>query len=275
MKQHLSRYDVPMAKFLDGSSERSASEIFETLGTPVVAKDRTSSGGRNLVIAHDAQELGPSPHPGQILEEFIDSPEVSVESFLQDGLIQFESITEYRVKTSINVVPAELSEQITEAILEVNRQVLDAMRITWGMTHLELYLTKDGPWFGEVALRPPGGYIMDLIRLAWGFDAWDALVAMELELPFMFPERPRANASAWVLHPGAGTLMSVEGLEALSSLQGVHHARLKVRTGDTIPEREGVGDDVGRVLFRAANAASLNQALERARSSLRIKVAGD
>ena len=35
-----------------------------------------------------------------------------------------------------------------------------------------------GLLFGEIALRPPGGYIMNAMHHAYGFDPWAAFVAM-------------------------------------------------------------------------------------------------
>ena len=38
---------------------------------------------------------------------------------------------------------------------------------------MEVFLGEEGPVFGEIAARPPGGYLMDLIPRAYGFDPWE------------------------------------------------------------------------------------------------------
>lgn len=52
----------------------------------------------------------------------------------------------------------------------MNHQVIKALNIKWGLTHLEYYGDRNGELFGEIALRPTGGYIMELIKCAYDFD---------------------------------------------------------------------------------------------------------
>lgn len=271
MKQYLHKHGIPMTRFLDGNAPLTTEEVFERLGTPVVAKDRKSTGGRGIVFAQTNEELERVPRRG-ILERFVDAPEVSVESFIHNSEIVFENITQYREKAAVNVVPAELPDDVREAVLALNRKTLRTQRITWGLTHLETYLTDRGPLFGEVALRPPGGYIMDLLQLAWDMDAWDAFVAVELDQPFEFPREPSAHASAWIVHPGAGTVTEVAGVDEARRHPAVHELRLKVQVGDVVPERTGVGQDVGRVLFRAPSRRDLIAGIDEVQRTLRIRV---
>lgn len=272
MKRWLSRRGIPMTPFLDGSADVPPAAVVEALGLPVVLKERKRSGGRGLRLLDDLAAVAAAPRRGRILERRVEAPEASVESFVCAGAIRFESVTEYLRQGEVNVVPAAIDDAARAELLDLNRRVLRALGVIRGMTHLEAFLTPDGPLFGEVALRPPGGYIMDLLRLAWRFDAWRAFVAAELDRPFDSPAAPSAHAAAVILHPGPGTVSAVRGLDDVRRHPCVVDARVKVAPGDRVAERAGLGQDVGRVLLRARTRGELLTALEFMSSSLRIEI---
>jgi hypothetical protein len=249
MKRHLADRGVPMTAFVDAAVELTPREVLDELGHKVVVKDRTSSGGRGIAVVEDEQALGAERRRGRIAERFVNAPEVSVESYVNRHEILFENVTEYVRKGSVNLVPGRLAGDALDAVLALNRKVIEELRIDWGITHAEMYLTEDGPLFGEIALRPPGGYIMELIETAWRFPVWDAFVAVELDLPMVFPTAPRRAAMAAILHPGAGRIASIDGVEAVRADRRVARLKLKAAAGDEIHERAGVGEDIGYVLL--------------------------
>jgi hypothetical protein len=277
MKQHLAQVGIPMTDFLPADPEADPEQILSRLGAPVVVKWRRASGGRGIAFSRDAEELRAELAREKILERYVNCPEASVESFVSRGEVLFASTTEYYIKKHVNVVPAELGVEEREELLRLNTRVIEALRIEWGVTHLEVYRTGEGLLFGEIAIRPPGGYIMDLISLAWQFDAWRAFVSVELDLPdlrSLFPTTavPARYAAAMVIHPGAGLVRSVEGLAEIRAHPAVVAARVKVKPGDRVEPRTGVGEDVGYVLLRADSRSQLMDALAMSRETLRIEM---
>jgi len=248
MKEYLAEFDIPMTDFMAESSAPSAADVFARLGTPVVRKRRKSSGGRDLRFVQREQDLVLQNDGRNILERFVSAPEASIESYLNGGQIHFVNTTRYVEKRHVNFVPADLDEAVLTAMLELNCRVLKALKINWGITHLEVYLTKAGLLFGEIALRPPGGYIMNAMHHAYGFDPWAAFVAMELNEPFDFPQAPSGHACVQILHPGSGVVTAVRGEQRVREHPATREFRLKVRPGDVIGEREGAGQDVGYLL---------------------------
>src|SRR5690606_9270992 len=88
MKQHLSRSGVTMTQYMADSSALTAEEAFAALGSPLVRKWRSSSGGRGIHYIHNAQEF----RVGScrcLLERYIEAPEASIESFIHKGSIRF------------------------------------------------------------------------------------------------------------------------------------------------------------------------------------------
>lgn len=272
MKQELQRAGVPMTPFIDGNDDRSDADVLRELGSPVIVKQRTSSGGRGITRVYSEADFEKVTRHRRLLERFVDAPECSVESYITNGRVRFENVTEYLRKGNVNVVPGELDPDVRSQVIEINRQVIRTLRIQWGLVHLECFLTPTGPLFGEVALRPPGGYIMEALPLAYPFDAWEAFAAVELDLPFEFPNEPSSVAAVVVLHPGAGTVERVEGADAVRAHPAVVRAKLKVEAGSTIDARSGVGEDIGYLLLRAEDRAALLEALRFVDETLTVEI---
>lgn len=272
MKSFLTERGVPMVDFIPGRSGMAASAIIDRLGTPVVIKDRASSGGRGIEFASSTAAVADLSGRGRIMERYIDAPEISVESFVSDSKIQLESMTNYHVKKFVNVVPAGFDADLTRRILELNRKVIRELRISWGVTHHEMYLGPDGPLFGEIALRPPGGYIMELIQLAYGFDPWMAFAMVELGRAFDFPGAARRVAAAVLLHPGEGRVAAIRGADEVHADPAVERFKLRVESGDLVRPRTGVGVDVGHVLLAADDRTELMAAVERVRTGLQVEL---
>lgn len=256
MKEYLREFDVPMTAFLAESAAANAAEVFARLGSPVVRKSRKSSGGRTLEILYRQRDLVLQHGNRNILESYVAAPEASIESFINGGGIHFTNITGYHEKGRVNFVPAALDAATAETIEALNRRVIAALKIRWGITHLEVYLAKTGLLFGEIALRPPGGYIMNALQHAWGFNPWEAFLAMELDEPFAFPAHPLAYTAVEVLHPGPGTVTAIRGESLLRDHPAMREFRLKIRPGDRIAPRASVGEDTGYLLHASASPAA-------------------
>lgn len=255
MKEYLSDFSIPMTRFMAESSVSKPSQAFEYLGAPLVRKRRKLSGGRSFELFARESDLVLQYNGRNILEKFISAPEASIESFINNGEIKFVNTTSYLEKGHVNLVPSALDETLQKSMLLLNKRVIKALKINWGITHLEVYLAGSGLLFGEIALRPPGGYIMNAIWHAYRFNPWEAFVAMELNEDFDFPDSPVAYSCVEVLHPGVGQVVSIHGEEMLKNHKDVKEFRLKMKTGDTISKREGSGQDIGYLLYTGNSPA--------------------
>lgn len=270
MKSYLLRRGIPMIDFVAGDDIDDAKAIVQRLGVPLVIKERQESGGRGIRLVESEQDLIRYAGRRKIIEKLITAPEASVESFINQGKILFESVTLYHKKQHTNLVPGGLAPELQRALLALNRDVISALKIRWGMTHMEVYLDDAGILFGEIALRPPGGYIMELIGRAWNFSSWEAFVHMELNLPFEFPNSHSSHAAVYIIHPGAGTVEHIEHWDEIKELPSVYRAKLKVKPGDTIGERTGVGEDAGYVFFSNCDRKKLLSDVEYVTNHLNI-----
>lgn len=253
MKEFLREKGFPLIPFIYAQNKTAATltaeEVVEQLGLPVVVKLIGSSGGRGMEIVHSAEALKPYLNQRVLFEKWIDAPEISVESFISGRNIQFTSMTQYVEKTLVNLVPCGHAESIKSRVLELHRSILMALDIEWGLTHAEYYLAHDQIYFGEIALRPPGGYIMDLISLAYEFDAWAAFVDNELELNPLFDFSVKNAAACILFHPGAGFIELIAGIEDVDDDPNCRRLHFYKAPGQHIGPREGVSDTAAYALF--------------------------
>ncbi len=272
MKEYLSEYDIPMTAFMAESGAHSPAAAFARLGTPLVRKQRKSSGGRGLEIIHREQDLVLRQDGRNILERYVSAPEASIESFVNEGRIHFVNSTRYLEKGRVNFVPAGFDDALLEDLQALNRRVIEALKINWGITHLEVYLTDEGLLFGEIALRPPGGYIMNTLQQTYGFDPWAAMVAMELGEDFAFPDGAASWGGVEIFHPGPGRVEAIHGEALVRAHAATREFRLKVKAGDVIEVRKSVGQDVGHLLYTCASPAERDAAHRYFRDCFAIEV---
>src|SRR4029079_18068862 len=126
-------------------------------------------------------------------------------------------------------------------------------------THLEAFVRDHGPQaepevvFGELACRPPGGAIMDLMASAYGFDPWEAHLRSELGQAWSMPQTATTHAGVFVLHPEAGEVVAIESLEQARASDGVVSVECRLRVGDVVTRRMSTGESRGRILACTEN----------------------
>lgn len=274
MKESIRAAGLPCADFAAITRRTTAMSLISRLGLPLVIKPPDSSGSRGSVLAKRQRDVERHSKPGMVAESFVHGLEMSVESFVNEGEVVFTNITEYLLPLWANVVPATLPAPTLDAVHALNRAAIATLGIQRGMTHMELFLTADGPVFSELAVRPPGGYLMELLQMAYGFDPWQVAIDVELGKPVRLPQRPRKYAGMWLLHPGPGTVKRVSGLRTCQTLGGIREVSCRVAPGDTLRQREGSGESAAYFLAEGDTRGAVVSALERARRTLAIELEG-
>lgn len=272
MKQTIRAAGLPCADFMVVEGELASQRYVEKLGLPLVLKKRIGSGGRGTQVFL-AQEALPDHFPaGWLAESFVTGIEMSVESLVCAGRPIFTNFTEYLQPGWANVVPAALSPDVAASVQAANETALRALGISQGITHLEIFLTPGGVFFGELAARPPGGYIMELIEYAYGFDPWLAWFRLELgQVPQLLTQASR-YAGLWILHPGRERVAKLAGRKQAEAVPGVERVSLRVQLGDQVSQRLGVGQEVGHILAVGASRDEVVTSLQAARQIVQIEV---
>ena len=191
---------------------------------PVVVKpaDRAASAGVRLVRSmHEADEafagaVAESPTARVLVEEYVDGPEVSVESFAVSGVQRPVGVTD-KVTTGGpwfvelgHTVPSTLGGPARQAVLEVAGQACRALDVDFGACHTEVKLTSSGPVVIEVNARVPGDAIVDLVGRALGVDMYRLLLRAAageiIRAEDLVPTRAGAAAIRFLPSPGGRLL---------------------------------------------------------------------
>lgn len=272
MKALLKRANVRCAESARADETSSAEALVEQLGLPMVIKPRALSGSRGTTVCRTLEDVEAARGPGMLAERWVDGEEMSLESWVVDGRPVWSNTTWYLKPGWANVVPAMLPRGDRQALDSLNGRVVEALGIERGITHLEVFRTSDGFVVGEIATRPPGGEIMGLMgRVYPSFDPWEAWVTSEITGAFSPPEEPRGASGIWYLHPGAGRVVSIEGVKTAQTIPSVT-VDVTVEVGDTVNVREGVGQTCGAIRCDAPTAQEVAHNLKMAHDLIRIEV---
>lgn len=276
MKTRAREHGIPITDFHLVTVADDAAFLANKLGLPLVLKPVDESGATDVKVLPSEEQVRQAMRPGQLAEAFVTGTEVSVETFVVDGEPVFNNVTDYLHAWQKSVAPASLDKKLTQQILDINRQVIKAFGIRHGMTHAEYYLTANGPVFGEIAVRPPGGYYMELIEKAYKFDSWETYVAIETDSKIAdLPQKASRYAAVFIIHPEpVGIVTSIEGQDAIASLPGVFEFELDLAVGDLIGKRVNTSNEHGHVLLSGSSREAVLSLIQQIESKLQISVDG-
>lgn len=216
-----------------------------------------------------------------LMEQYVDGPEFSVESFSFAGRHVIVAVTEKFVAPGFaelgHVVPARIPRRQWDDISEYVVQFLDAIGIRDGVCHTELRVGPDGPVVIEGHNRIGGDAIPDLVRGVYGLDLSTYALAWPFGLVEELPEapQPRGAGSSRFLISEPGRVESVEGVEAAAALPDVLEVRVTAHPGDAVRELHDNWDRLGLVAVHAPDPdAAIRRGAEVLRETVRVLVTG-
>jgi biotin carboxylase len=270
MKKAFTAAGIPCAPWFETTHFTTVTELVDQLKLPLLFKVPISSGGRGVVLCRTVQEVARNLHPGLLAEGFVEGIEMSVETFRLAGETLFRNHTTYHMPGWSNIVPANLDSSLAKEIDRLSDRLHAALGISEEMTHMEIFLTKSGPVVGEIAARPPGGYLMTLLNSAYQIDSWEFLLRLSLGEKPIVPGKHHFFAGVSLIHPGEGTVSFVDGLEEVTKLPDVTRVTCHLQPGDVVSKRGGSGDSKGAIFVESETRRTCAEALSRASELLKI-----
>jgi len=192
-----------------------------------------------------------------LVEEFLDGPEISVETLSDPAGHHVVAVTEKFVGPGFvetgHLVPARIPAADRERAARLAVDTLVAVGLVEGPAHTEIRLTSRGPRVVESHSRPGGDHIDDLVRLACGVDLIRAAVAVALGLsPELAPGPGTGAAAIGYVVPPPGRVTS---LAPLDPPEPGTTTVLTARVGDVVPPLRRSADRVcGYVIAQAPDA---------------------
>lgn len=239
MKDALRAAGIPVARHARLTHPDQAQAFVEQVGFPIVLKPPAGAGAKATLRAHDPAslrqalaQLQPSPGNEVLAEEFLQGTEHSYETLTLDGQVCFSSIGRY-LPPPLQVVehdwiqwvvllPRHIDTPEFADIHALAPKVIQALGLRTGITHMEWFRRPDGSLaIGEIAQRPPGAKIVDLMGWAHDHDlyqAWARLMVMGQAPPPL--ARRFATAAAFLRGTGTGRVVAIEGLEEAQRRMG-------------------------------------------------------
>jgi biotin carboxylase/MFS family permease len=216
-----------------------------------------------------------------LMEEFVDGPEFSVESFSAAGRHVIVAVTEKFVEPATftelgHVVPARLGPEDEDAVRACVTRFLRTVGLTDGTCHTEVRLGARGPVVIESHNRAGGDAIVNLVEAAYGVDLVSLALARPFGLAGELPDRPeaRAGASTRFLVADPGTVVSVAGAQEAARADGALVVRVTAEPGRTVRGLQDNWDRLGLVAAEGADATAAIEQAARVAEALRIDVRG-
>lgn len=274
---------LPQPEFIV-AADTSAQIEWAATRLPVVIKPLSSSGSSGVELIDDPERLQEvaSARNGTgrvLLEKAIDGPEYSWEGFVRDGHIIFSNFTAKETGCAPHFVEVahRCGHRFTDP--ELRRQadaltagVVHALGMRTGIVHLEFRADTQGPVVMEVAVRTPGDYIMDLLRMTYGIDPYAVAIALALDLPLDVPlaDTPAAYAAVWYPTCQPGEVVAIEGLDEIQTHPAVIRTSLKIRPGERVLPIVSSAHRIGSVLISGRTKAERDEAMRTVRERLRV-----
>jgi biotin carboxylase len=260
----------------------------ERIGFPLIVKPIAGAGSADTYRADSAAELDAVMPmlrhlPQVIVEEFIDAEEFTYDTICAGGRVLFENICWYRPRplvtkqhewiSPVTVSLRDLDAPDLQAGRALGAAAVQALGFRDGFTHMEWYRKADGEAvFGEIAARPPGARMVDVMSHATGADlfrAWaEAVTAGRITEP---AERHYNAASIFKRAQGAGRITGYEGLDHLLADYGEHVAAVELLPiGAPRRDWRAVSISDGMVIVRHRELSKTIEMTERFAAEFRI-----
>lgn len=226
---------VPRARRVRTVAECQAAA--DAFGYPLIIKPIAGAGSADTYRCDDAAQfqraLNLSGHVAEAsVEEFIDGEEFTYDTLCLEGVPVYENVAQYlpkpieaRSQEWVSPIQIAVRAQTQPRLLpgiELGRKVLEALGMQDGFTHMEWFLTPRGEAvFGEIACRPGGGHLVDMMNYAADIDLFREWARVVTERKFEANAPRRYNvAIVFKRALGQGRITRIEGLETWKSAAG-------------------------------------------------------
>jgi len=238
------------------------------------AFDKAGCLGHRVIRTPDEVDLIPEEEFPVLMESHLDGWEFAVEAWIHNGEIKFLNISEYVTLGYSVFVPATKElESWREGIRREIEKLIKTFDIQFGFIHPEYFVTSDGTmYFGEVAYRPPGFKVFELLERAYGFNAYQAMVlcfdpkSTEEEVNAFFPREvvdAKGYAGCFGVYPRRRVVSQLQIPEETENHPYYEWNDLAQPVENTVTKRTAFGTHWGLVYFFGDDPIKLRDLLKK------------
>ncbi|WP_372748218.1 acetyl-CoA carboxylase biotin carboxylase subunit family protein [Litorivivens sp.] len=239
------------------------------------AFDKAGCLGHRVIRTPDDVDGIPDEEFPALMESHLDGWEFAVEAWIHNGKICFLNISEYvTLGYSVHVPASPELEKYRPQITEQINKLIKTFDIEFGMIHPEYFVTSDSEmYFGEVAYRPPGFKVFELLERVYpGFNAYHASFMVfdpkttEEEVKAYFPkevEDATGYAGCFGVYPRLRVVSQLEIPQETEDHPYFESHELTQPLEEIVTKRTAFGTHWGLVYFVGDNAAEMHRLLKR------------
>lgn len=238
------------------------------------AFDKAGCLGHRVVRTPDDVYAIPDEEFPILMESHLDGWEFAVEAWIHDGKIRFLNISEYVTLGYSVFVPATPDlEKYRPQIVEQVEKLIKTFDIQFGFVHPEYFVTSDNEmYFGEVAYRPPGFKVFELLERVYGFNAYKALIVSfdpkttEAEIKAFFPREiadARCHAGCFGVYPRRRVVSRMELPEETEDHPYFESHELTQPLEETVTKRTAFGTHWGLIYFTGDDPYKMRDLLKK------------
>lgn len=290
MRESLKNFGVPVPLFYKVDSLDKCIKAVNKIkdkGYKCILKPADNSGSRGIVLLPDFNEKtiniaynyskNNSRDKIVMVEEFMEGPEVSVETISVDGKCNIIQITDkittgapYFVEMG-HSQPSQLPDSIKDKIKEITIAANKAIGIISGPSHTEIKITQNGPKIVEIGARLGGDNITThLTPLSTGVDMVESCIKIALgEKPDIRIKYDKASAIRY-FDQSHGRIKSIRGVEEASKLPGIIQISIIHGKDHIINGIKSSSDRVGFVIGQADDCKGAISTVIKALSLIKI-----
>lgn len=251
MRARAKEAGIAVPEFVHVLNHRELSDFMERVPAPWLIKPRSQASGIGMKKISHSSELWPlldqlgDQQSFYLLEQFVPGSVFHVDSVVSEKNVLLAEAHAYGTPPldtshqggvfTTRTLPREAEE--TQALLDINRRLLDGLGFLRGVTHAEfLKAHADGKiYFIEVAARVGGAYISDIVEAASGINLWREWARLEVgagKTPYELP--PLRNDYAGIILSLARQdnpdTSAYDDPEIIYRVSKYHHAGLIVKS---------------------------------------------
>lgn len=271
MRKALQKAGVPIPKFFVVSNEEEYKEAVKNFDVPFIVKPADSSGSRGIFEVIDITNMElvkkaykyckPYSKVGDVVvEEYMNGPEVSVETLTINGVCHVIQITDKLTTGAPHYVemghsqPTKHSDEIAFSIAEIAKAANKAIGIKNGPSHTEIIVTSQGPKIVELGARLGGDNITThLVPLSTGVNMVECCITIALGgKPDIEAKWSKASAIRYFSQK-AGKIKQIKGIEEAKMMKGIQEISIVHGVGDEITEVTSSGARMGFIIAQDTN----------------------
>ncbi len=237
------------------------------------AFDKAGCLGHRVIRTPDEVDTIPDEEFPVLMESHLDGWEFAVEAWIHDGEICFLNISEYVTLGYSVFVPASPElEAWRPRIREEIEKLIKTFDLKSGFIHPEYFVTSDGTmYFGEVAFRPPGFKVFELLERVYGFNAYQGMVlvfdpkATAEEIKAFFPREvvdADGHAGCFGVYPRRRVVSRLEIPEETQDDPYFDFHELTPPVEETVTKRTAFGTHWGLVYFHGDDPYRMRELLK-------------